>query len=177
MSLPWWCWPLTWDEFDYFGNSLDRLKSLRQALSEYLHTPLHLYYSSLLFTTIHLFQWTMMDEWWLWAVIRDPPTGSKWFNLLCGCLSVSVSVCHPQPLSSSTSRAVSVSWDNSLMDRQADGSDTSDMSGIRHNNVDGNQWRQWQQGCERLEESEWKGNQRAVAYQSSGLRGRDVAYR
>ena len=27
-------------------------------------------------------------------------------------------------------------------DRQADGSDTSDISGIQHNNVDGNRWRQ-----------------------------------
>lgn len=75
--------------------------------------------------------------------------------------------------SSSSSRAVSVSWDSSLTDRQADGSDTSDISGIQQNNVDGNQWRQWQRGRERLEEktgeeSEWKGEQgnreRAVAY-------------
>lgn len=39
------------------------------------------------------------------------------------------------------------------MDGQADGSDTSNISAIQHNNVDGNQWRQWQPGWESLEEA------------------------
>lgn len=68
-------------------------------------------------------------------------------------------------------RAASVSWDGSLTDRQADGSDTSDISGIQQNNVDGNQWRQWQQGRERLEE---KTGGRKWVERKAGRQGREL---
>lgn len=144
------CWLVTWDEFSYFWKIIwqrERLKDLIQAL-EYLN----------IYTLISMSESVCVFNLFLLNVscsFRTNPWSSS------------------SSSSSSSSRAVSVSWDSSLTDRQADGSDTSDISGIQQNNVDGNQWRQWQRGRERLEEktgeeSEWKGEQgnreRAVAY-------------
>lgn len=126
---------------------------------------------------IHLFS----SEWWCGLRFVIQMVNRNLFLLNTSCSF------HPNPWSSSSSSssssswAVLVSWDSSLTDRQADGSDTSNISRIQQNNVDGNQWRQWQRGRGGLEEktgeeSEWKGKQgdreRAVAQWRSSLRER-----
>lgn len=78
----------------------------------------------------------------MWAAICDLPTGCKSLDSLHQCLCVCARVLnesssfHPNPRSfcfssSSASRAALVSWDSSLTDRQADGSDVGDISGIQ----------------------------------------------
>ena len=146
-------------EFDYLRKSLtkpERLKCLKQA-QQYLNIYLPSLTSSLFFfstsiamtpcsilTTIHEFQLNLFSlHPALLAPGLPPPPPPPLSYELCQCHGTAVQ----------------------QTDRQADGSDTSDISGIQHNNVDGNRWRQWQRGRERLEEktgdeSEWKGKQR-----------------